>query len=297
MTIVPRREIEELVALHEREPDLREVFVEGPSDSRLVEWFLSENGIQNIPVLEIATVDIPTEMVLQGALEDGNRGRVITLAEALSKNAPASQKVTCIIDADLDWLMGTKRECPNLLATDFATMEVYAFNEQAVSKILRLVLGGFAKTADVVLRELAVGLQELFLLRAANHLEKLGLDFDSPSKAGFYKSFRLTESGLQFDSDKFVTAILQAHKATKKKPQVVARVADLRPKLKRDPRFQINGHDFEQLFALYVRKHRGFGGTHPDLIVRSILATIEVEMLRQQNLFRKLLQRCSPEGD
>src|SRR5579864_1670651 len=142
MTIIPRREIDELVALHEREPSLREVFVEGLTDSRFIEWFLGENGIKQIPVLDIATVEVPTELVLQGGLEDGNRGRVITLAEVLAKHETARSKVTCIVDADLDWFMGTNRDCATLLETDFTSIELYAFNEQAIGKVLKLVLQG-----------------------------------------------------------------------------------------------------------------------------------------------------------
>lgn len=188
MSIVPRRQIDEIIALHEREPLLREVIVEGNRDKYFFEWFLGENGLPDVPVLEVSTIEVPTALVTTRGLEDGNRGRVIALAEVLAADGPASEKVTCIVDADFDWLLGLHNDCPALLSTDFACVEAYAFNANTIGKVIRLVLGGFGKNPSTVLEQLAGPLQDLFLLRAANHVAKLGLDFDRPNNSGFYEA-------------------------------------------------------------------------------------------------------------
>jgi hypothetical protein len=228
MSTVPRRQIEEIIALHEREPLLRELIVEGRSDKYLFEWFLDRSGLDDVSVLEISTIEVPTPLVLGRGLEDGNRGRVIVLAEALAADGPAREKVTCVIDADFDWLLNLGNDCPVLLRTDFACLEAYGFSHEAIQKVIKLALRGFQKDASTVFGQLAEPLQELFLLRAANHVSKLGLDFDTPNSSGFYKSLRLTESGIEFDADKYLAALLRARSAGGKKAEFIAVVGDLR---------------------------------------------------------------------
>jgi hypothetical protein len=293
MTSIPRRQIDELVALHEREPALRDVIVEGITDKQLFEWFLAESGLQGVSVYDVSTVDIPDKLVIDAGLETGARGRVIALAGALADKNPARDHITCIADADFDFIENINRESPALLITDFTSVELYAFNDVSVNKILKLVLKGFTKSAATVLKQLATPLQEIFLLRAANHVGKLGLDFDTPNSAGFYKSLRLKGEILEFDSERYLTGLLQARGATAKRGQVIGTVAQLRLAQREDPRFQIHGHDFEHVFALYVRKHKGFGGIHPETIICAILAALDLELLRQQKLFQYLAERCS----
>jgi hypothetical protein len=218
---VPRRQIEEIIALHGREPSLREVVVEGASDKRFFEWFLGGNGLPDIPVFEVSTIEVPSVLVAGMGLDDGNRGRVITLAAALAAGGPA-RGVTCVADADFDWLLNVRSDCPVLLLTDFACLEAYAFNINAIQKIIKLVLDGLDKDAQTVLEQIAGLLQELFLLRAANHVAKLGLDFQGPNASGFSKSVRLTESGLAFDADKYLRVLLQARGIAKNKTEVLA---------------------------------------------------------------------------
>jgi len=295
MTSVPRRQIEELIILHEREPALRDVVVEGVVDKHFFEWFLGESGLEDVSVYDISTIDVSDQLVIEAGVETGARGRVITLAGALAEKGPACEHVTCIADADFDFIENINRQSPVLLTTDFTSVELYAFNERALNKLLKLVLKGFGKNAAVVLKELAGPLQEIFLLRAANHMEKLGLDFDTPNRAGFYKSFRLTDGMLEFDSGKYLASLLQASHMTAKRQQIVDRVTQLRTKLKGDPRFYIHGHDFEQALALYLRKHKGFGGIHSETIIGAILASVDLELLREQKLFQRLADRCSPD--
>jgi hypothetical protein len=70
-------------------------------------------------------------------------------------------------------------------------------------------------------------------------------------------------------------------------------VDELRKSLRTDPRYQINGHDFEQSLAFYVRKHKGFGGVLPDLISKSLYLAVELADLAAYPLFQDILRRVA----
>ena len=296
MSILPRRQIDEIISLHEMEPSLREVIVEGVSDKHLFEWFLGESCAASAAVLDVGSIDVPAELVLQKGLPDGERSRVIVVAEMLAADGPARDQVTCIIDADFDLLLDTPRVCPALLSTDFAALEGYAFNIQTMEKIRKLALKGFQKSAATILEQLAGPLQELFLLRALNELEGLGLDFKTPNSSGFYQSLRLTASRFELDLGKYVTSILQHRGIVSKKAEVLEKVAELRGKLKTDPRLQINGHDFRHAFCLYVRQHKGFGNRDGELAAGALMSALDLKILAEHKLFRQLVQRIGKGG-
>ena len=58
-----RRNIDELITRYEYEPEIRDIYVEGPSDKAFITWFLSESGAVKVDVYEIEVVDIPPEIL------------------------------------------------------------------------------------------------------------------------------------------------------------------------------------------------------------------------------------------
>jgi hypothetical protein len=292
MTTIPRREIGELVTLHEKEPSLRDLVVEGVTDKHFFEWYLNERGLHNVSVYESSAIEIPDHLLLDAGLDNGARSRVIALAGAVANQHPTNAQLTCIVDADFDFIEGVRRESPLLLLTDFTSVEVYAFNVRVIDKILKLVVKGFRKTASALITEIATPLQEIFLLRAASHVEKLGLDFNTPNGNGFYKCLEVKADRLEFNREKYITSLLQSNRLLAKRNQLLDRVAGLRNSMAADPRFQIHGHDFEHALSLYVRRHKGFGKLSPDTLRSSILTSLEIADLDNENLFRNLVRRA-----
>src|SRR5436309_32108 len=129
--LFPRRTVQELLTLHELNPDLSDVFTEGPSDRGLIRWFLDDLELRSVVVYDISVVDLPPDQLVELGQENNNRGRVIALA-LLCAMLTQSQ-LACVIDIDLDLLLG--RNVPNtplLLTTDYSCMEMYACNTKVL---------------------------------------------------------------------------------------------------------------------------------------------------------------------
>jgi hypothetical protein len=175
MVPVVRRTIDELVTLYELEPEIRDLFVEGASDRVLFLWYLRHRCRGNYSVQDISTIDVPPEVIEKNAQDNGNRGRIISLAYELDERLSGVSRncVTLVYDSDFDRVLGVSQKCDLLLTTDFSCVEMYLFNELVICKLLSLVLMGCDYSSQHVISELEKVLVRLFLIRLCNHL--LGL--------------------------------------------------------------------------------------------------------------------------
>ncbi len=284
----PLRTIDDIVALHELEgKEVQEVFVEGLSDKHFFEHFLIESGLPDVAVYEIATVEVPTGEVLKRALEDGNKGRVVTLACLLDDEVEVNE-VVCIADADFDYLKGTIYDCSLLLLSDYSALEMYAFNERALAKLFRLVANGFPKRPDIVMTQIRAPLETAFLIRMAN--QDLGLGCAVPDLHDFC-AYNSKKDNIEFREKDYIATLVRLRPKEKLQDKVKSFVLEQRPSLKHDARYQIHGHDFSLLLGWFIRQHHGFKAIHPTTISASLTACIECTWLTDENLFVELLKR------
>src|SRR5688500_15267818 len=123
---LPRRQLSELLTLYELEPTLRDVFVEGPFDVSIINWFLHEKGCQDVGVYDISTIEIPDGEILNRGRKANNRERVIYLAEFMQNSLqPNKNQITCIVDRDFSDFLQDRRDIECLLYTDYSCMEMY----------------------------------------------------------------------------------------------------------------------------------------------------------------------------
>ena len=286
MAFLEPRRLDELATLYRLEPTLRDVYVEGNSDKRFIEWFLHEKNVIGVTVNEINNVDIPANLILAAGLSDGNKSRVIILARELERILGSEMvSVTCIIDGDFDDLLGQKHDCAFLLTTDHTCLELYFYDPRCINKLLRLVVYGFPKSARSVPAELQAPLQELFLIRMASHSLRWNIKLTQ-----FEKLCKLTETGITFDRNKYVQRVLMANQKADFAEQFFEQVEVGRRLLTHDPRKQIHGHDFVALLAWYIRSH-GKSKITQDLFERSLPACAECAWISEQGMFQSLLKR------
>lgn len=69
-----RRTIPELVAKYKLNSSVRDVFVEGQSDRKLLRWFMAAKGYDAAAVLEIDLIDVPPDMLAKYGLAETNPG-------------------------------------------------------------------------------------------------------------------------------------------------------------------------------------------------------------------------------
>lgn len=283
---IPRRKIEELVALYELHPNFRDVFVEGARDKSVLEWFLGEQRA-NAVVYEISTIEIRADEVLRFGLEDANRGRVIALAYILDAHlGPNTRIATCIADSDFELMLQCLRSCDLLLLTDYTCIEMYSFNEHALGKFLKLFIGKSQKSAEIVLREIAGALRELFLIRLANRVLGFGLE-----QLPFRRYCTITQDGVSLDTERYIQDYLSKNGKRTEIARFKETMNEYRRTLPEDPRACIHGHDFEVLFVDYFRQHGGDRNIPGDFLCRALMLSVKSAYLAEQPLFRRLIER------
>jgi hypothetical protein len=115
--------------LTQQDPNARILFVEGVRDQRFLTQLVPLAERLNASVLPISDVEIPEDVL------DGNRGRVIWLANYLAEELNLLDRALFFIDGDLDRFLQIARP-PNVELTDFSDLESYVINECSLSNIL-----------------------------------------------------------------------------------------------------------------------------------------------------------------
>jgi hypothetical protein len=291
MKPVERRLINELVAMYKLEPTIRDVFVEGPFDRSLVDWFLSEGGAEDVSVHEIDSVHVPADLVETAGFAQNNRGRLLALAREIQSDMVAgTSSISCVVDADFDHVLNTTYELRCLLVTDYSSMELYFFDVGIIEKFLKLGLQGFPKPAKKVLDEIQSPLIELFAIRLANHV--LGWPVGLVS---FERCCKLTDNGVELDRIKYVDRCLNAAGKYSEKAEFNRVLSDRRGQLAGDPRTFIHGHDFMAMLVWYIRQYKPYKVSQGSL-ERAIVTCAEFRALRTEPLFATLLNRFLTAG-
>jgi hypothetical protein len=285
---IPRRRVDEIVELHARHGrNLQEVFVEGSEDKYFYENFLRAKGLSHVSVLEINTVEVPTEDVMRIGQSDGNRGRVIALAQLLQDRVQIAE-VVCVADADFDHYNRTIHPYRLLLFTDGTSIDVYALNISVIDKLLH-TLNGFPKTSVDVVRELDELLKEAFLMRVAAS----GLAFEGkfPEKHSSFCQFR--GGTTQFRKDDYASRAFAEVVDEGWQQKLREKMDERHQDMPDDPRKRVHGHDFRDTLAWYIRQHPPHGSLNPATLSKLLPGLIDVAVLEQEPLFIELLRRLA----
>ncbi len=270
--------INEIIIKYKR-TNYKTIYVEGLTDKSLIKWFLKKSEIKDIIVLEIQTVNIEKEKILELNLnlDENNRSRVITLSFFIKKG------IIGVIDSDFDFLEKPNYEKPlHLLSTDYSAMENYCFNEEILEKIL---IGYPTKQPinyQIFLDMIGNILVELFLIR----FTKENKDKER-SYTDFNKNLSLNSQEIKFDRDKYLVKYL--NNQTKLIQEFKAFIQEQKNNLSHntDIRQIIHGHDFVTLLQFYLEiKQKDAKETFE----KSLYGYLEYKILKEENMFKKLLQ-------
>jgi hypothetical protein len=273
------------------EDALRNVFVEGPTDKKLISWFLEEAGVRAI-VFEIEAVHVPPAEVLRRGFSDNNRGRVLTLAALLANGTgTCPPQASLVIDADFDYLFERRPPPPGVLATDGASSETYCFSVPCIEKFLRLNVGLDATKATRVMKQLEQALIEAFLVRATAERLNLGLrkleitkvmDVDSDGSLTFdqvdYLERYLDKNGKRGKAAEFKDALVSVR-------EIAAGITD--------PRRLIHGHELVEVISLITRRVTPHSALNASGVAAALAMSINFEELRREPMLAALLSRVA----
>lgn len=196
-----RRKIDELVALYELEPDVRDVYVEGPTDRQLLRRALSAVAdAGSVQVYEIETVDVPDELLI-GRLAAGNKGRVVALGCELETRCSREliNRVVCVADQDLDELLGSSVPCGLVVYTSGLSLDALILSKEVVGKLFGVVLLSDVDPDDL-LSQLLGPLNRRVAQRAAAFELRFNTEAPDLTRVVEFKGGRLTVALEQFQT-------------------------------------------------------------------------------------------------
>jgi hypothetical protein len=287
---IEKRSIDDLIALYELEPSIRDIYVEGKFDKCLIEWFLSEFNQSNYAIYDVDTVDIPAASLFSQGLLDNNRSRVIFLAIYIHRRLPTTKSLTCIADKDFSFLLGGEEfDCPFLLFTDYTSIDIYLFNEVVLDKFFCLVVRLPKLTAKDILSRVSYILEELFLIRATNQALDLGMQW-----LEFTRCCNHNSGNIEFQTEDFIERYLNKNSKLAEKQIFKDKITELRTNSNLlDVRCKIRGKDFIEILCFYIKNYLPNSRAKfadPEVIQGSLLGCLNASLLAQENLFQQLLR-------
>lgn len=285
-----RKTVAELIAQYELEPTLRDLYVEGPSDKRLFEWFLKQFGCTPSSVFEISDINVDQKSLEKFGLQSGNRDRVIALSlefeKMLQKDAPY---LLCIADSDFNFLLGCTHSSRYLLYTDYTSVDLYLWSEEVIDKLFYLGVPCKTGNSATLLTNFKDVLQELFIVRAANKKLGFGIHFTE-----FTRYCRINNNLVVFDCGRFAKNCLTTCGHSGDIDKFHAVCEELRAIKVATCKYRIRGHDYIKLLAWYVSRIVSSGGNvyrNPDMMRKMIILTVDAKSLENEGMFKKLIKK------
>ncbi len=282
-----KRHVNELIALCRLEPSEKFLFVEGPSDRRLLRWFFHATNRSAIHVSEINVVRFERDDLEQLNLDRrSNKEKVIGLMTILAKSDKAKRNsVYGLVDLDTEGFLGLKSKEPALLRTDFTSIELYFFDAVPIEKFFELVLHGFPIEPTELLNQMAPVLEMAFYARLAN--EQFGLRCDW---LDISRCCKIEGNRVRFDAASWVKRYLQKCSQYDCLNRFKTKMKEFERRRNADPRLQMHGHDFMNLLGWMITKLKNRFGLFrdPECLARALIACVELEFIEAYPLFAEL---------
>ena len=283
---LPRRTINELVTMYELEPDLRDIFVEGPRDRTFYSWYFRRCGYKDSKVLEIDFVEITRETLEAYGLGSGNRARVIALALELdSRFTSVLRFVRCIADSDYDFVLASRIWARHLYYTDYTSVDLYAYEEELLSKVLCLGFNHSEHQVRSLLESITPILLEVFTIRAANEKLTWGMNI-----LEFTRCCKVQGSRIIFDRDVFVKRCLNANSRHGERTMFERVCGEIKTVQLNEPRKGIRGSDYFELLGWYLKQRCGWRGYSKGKrsVISILLPALDNRALFNEQMFIEL---------
>ncbi len=285
---LPRRLLKELIAMHRLEQSIRDVFVEGPLDKRVIKGILADAGSGTVSVHSIQDVEISPSLLEKYGLTTGERQRLITLALVCKETLPAgSQSLTCWVDADCEVVLKEIAENAFLLLTDYSCLEGYFWSDGAVGRLLRFHSSSLGGSIPTLLESLNTCVRKIFLLRAAALWKKV------PVRWIPFKDFVTLENHrVVLDHERYLQRALIASGLASKAQVLLVAIEALESIVPCDTRYAMNGHDALEMLALCLKGLK-VAKPHADDLFFGLFMGADWSSILEQPSIKSLLQRVS----
>ena len=250
-----KRKFEEVIALAELEPELRNIYVEGVTDKIFINDYLENQQVENIKTYFIDQIDFsfiytqmdPTQVQ---QLEENNKERVIYLANELEKIFGNTLSHTiCIIDADMDYALNNVRTGSYIMYTDYNSMELYLWSFNTISRFL--VIGHHVtKSVNIssFLNSLQAVCRQVFFIRCIL-FQHGGSIIENDKEFSFDKQ----TFTCKLDINKYWEKVIQKNGLSLESQKLRKKFDDSYNNSTLDPKKEMRGHDFVHYLYLCIK--------------------------------------------
>lgn len=272
--VIDRWTLDELVTRYELEPEIKDIFVEGATDQRIVKWVLSNLQITQFQVYEINSIDVYVS-------EGGNKSKIISSAKKINEKIDTANNIAFVADADADYVESEFDLAPQLFFTDFACLEAYTISTTHLADFAATFFGEASIFSSNVVSGIFESLRFLFAVRVCSYR------IDRDPIVSFKKNLRVSESDVSIEQENYIRKIAQSQGEKFEKLQ-----SCINTKLQNwtdDVRYTMNGHNFCFILA-NVARQKGVQHKLCDTAVveRAIWTNMDSKELQGYPLFEKL---------
>jgi hypothetical protein len=275
----------EIIALYKLEKSIKDIYVEGNSDKLFIENYL-KNKKSNRNVVPVDIVDfseLPIEYL--EALEiKSNRNKAIILSKLLDEKLPQTS-VRCLIDKDFDDYVNSMTNI-KLIRTDFSCLESYLFCEEVIEKFIKIGIGNFPYDANFIIKQLASVLKPLFCIRLYREL-----NYPSAKLVDINGNLLIDKKTgiINFNENDYLNKFINKNNLSKETDKISIAYKALYQKLNLEIRHHINGHDFLDIFFLYVNKIKNTPNFKEENFSKALFLTVETPMIENYPLFKSIV--------
>jgi hypothetical protein len=282
-----RRTIQDLVARYALEPALRDVYVEGAFDERVLRLFFKESKCDRPSVNVIDLVEIPDAILEKYSMTRGEKAELLALAAELRILLGPIANFVAVVDADFDRVLGQVSENPLVITTDFTCMEMYWIDETTVERFFTWI-GRQGRGLSDFFGDIFGVAREMFLIRCS----LVAINARIPA-IPVRKYCGRAGHALALDKGRYCRSLLTSAGAGAREAELLAETGRLGLLLQSDPRHCTHGHDLAELIYIAYKDLIGpLGLRDTESVKLMIKISMPVHRLAEYPLFQRLLERA-----
>ena len=286
-----KRKINEVIALYDLEPHIKDIYVEGATDKKVINNFLKNNDIDEVNVITAEDIDFTEIYDEQPNIKRNNKNKLIALSNILKEKLELDHNgITVVIDRDFDDIKNALTTNTYISYTDYNSMELYLYNEDTIDKYYNNVLTNFPLTGKESIELMTPILTDKFLIRL---VLKLNSSYKKENIISLSKSITITKDKkrINFNLDNHLFKILNNIGETRKLEEYIKQINDLREKLSNEKKINIRGHDFTHLLYTIIKRIKNRINLGEDIFEKTIFLCIDYNKLSNEPLFLNLRKK------
>ena len=287
-----RKSIDYIIATYELEPQVRELWVEGPTDRMFLQWFFDQKSLHRVHVYEIDLADIGSQVCAKHGLRPSKRSQVIALALECEQRLELRHNHLCLVaDRDFDAVWGFTHSSKYLFYTDHSCLDGYFMNEKTLHKALQIVGCGISgKPGTRFFESVVTVLRDLFCISASN----VSLDWSMRSME-IKKYLQYDGNAVKFRSGSYIDRYLKSSSRFGQKSEFERKLQEVRKRSCKAGVVYLCSDHLHQVLPWIVQQCGGskVGAKYKDSSVCSSLLRngIDLSSIAQEKLFRTISRR------